>query len=39
MPGVLRANTPMTLTAEDVDRLRGLGDRLDLREVEEIYLR
>ncbi|MDP9827223.1 type I pantothenate kinase [Kineosporia succinea] len=36
--GALRANTPMTLTAEDVDRLRGLGDRLDLREVEEIYL-
>ena len=34
----LRANTPMTLTAHDVDRLRGLGDRLDLREVEDIYL-
>jgi type I pantothenate kinase len=34
----LRANTPLTLTAEDVDRLRGLGDVLDLREVEEIYL-
>ncbi|MCD5313016.1 type I pantothenate kinase [Kineosporia babensis] len=34
----LRANTPLTLTEDDVDRLRGLGDRLDLREVEEIYL-
>ncbi|GAB3455444.1 type I pantothenate kinase [Kineococcus endophyticus] len=34
----LRANTPLTLTAEDVARLRGLGDRVDLREVEEVYL-
>ena len=34
----LRASTPMTLTAEDVARLRGLGDRVDLREVEEVYL-
>jgi len=34
----LRANTPMTLTGQDVDRLRGLGDRLDLREVEDVYL-
>nr|WP_308113581.1 type I pantothenate kinase [Kineosporia corallincola] len=34
----LRANTPMTLTADDVARLRGLGDPLDLREVEEVYL-
>lgn len=34
----LRASTPMTLTAQDVTRLRGLGDRVDLREVEEVYL-
>ncbi len=34
----LRASTPLTLTAEDVARLRGLGDRVDLREVEEVYL-
>jgi len=34
----LRASTPMTLTGEDVARLRGLGDRVDLREVEEVYL-
>lgn len=34
----LRASTPLTLTAEDVTRLRGLGDRVDLREVEEVYL-
>jgi type I pantothenate kinase len=34
----LRADTPMTLTAEEVTRLRSLHDRLDLAEVEEIYL-
>ncbi|NAZ75332.1 type I pantothenate kinase [Kineococcus sp. T13] len=34
----LRAATPLTLTGEDVARLRGLGDRVDLREVEEVYL-
>ncbi|NAZ84705.1 type I pantothenate kinase [Kineococcus sp. T90] len=34
----LRASTPLTLTAEDLGRLRGLGDRVDLREVEEVYL-
>ncbi|MFB9377348.1 type I pantothenate kinase [Kineococcus gynurae] len=34
----LRASTPMTLTAEDLARLRGLGDRIDLREVEDVYL-
>jgi len=34
----LRASTPMTLTSEDLTRLRGLGDRIDLREVEEVYL-
>jgi type I pantothenate kinase len=34
----LRANTPMTLTEDDLARLRGLGDRIDLREVEQVYL-
>jgi type I pantothenate kinase len=34
----LRAQTPLTLGAEDVARLEGLGDRVDLREVEEVYL-
>jgi type I pantothenate kinase len=34
----LRANTPLTLTEDDVSRLRGLGDQLDLTEVEEVYL-
>ena len=35
---VLRSGTPMTLTLEDVIRLRSLGDPMQLREVEEIYL-
>jgi type I pantothenate kinase len=34
----LRDDTPMTLTAEEVTRLRSLHDRLDIAEVEEIYL-
>ncbi len=34
----LRENQPLTLTQADVARLRGLGDALDLTEVEEIYL-
>ncbi|MGN6300072.1 MAG: type I pantothenate kinase [Angustibacter sp.] len=34
----LRAQTPLTLSAADVDRIEGLGDRIDLREVEEVYL-
>ena len=34
----LREDTPMTLTSEEVTRLRSLHDRLDMREVEEIYL-
>jgi len=34
----LRADTPMTLMPEEVTRLRSLHDRLDMREVEEIYL-
>src|SRR6476646_10471254 len=34
----LRDHHPLSLTAEDVARLRGLGDRVDLTEVEEVYL-
>ena len=34
----LRADTPMTLTQSDLDELRGLNDRMDLAEVEAIYL-
>jgi type I pantothenate kinase len=33
-----RADTPMTLTAEEVERLRSLQDRIDLDEVRRIYL-
>ena len=35
---MLREDTPMTLTSEEVTRLRSLHDRLDMAEVEEIYL-
>src|SRR5262250_3914230 len=34
----LREDTPMTLTSDEVTRLRSLHDRLDMTEVEEIYL-
>ena len=34
----LREDTPMTLASEEVTRLRSLHDRLDMTEVEEIYL-
>src|SRR6184192_543591 len=34
----LREDTPMTLTPDEVTRLRSLHDRLDMTEVEEIYL-
>ncbi|HEX5509780.1 MAG TPA: type I pantothenate kinase [Pseudolabrys sp.] len=34
----LRHDTPMTLTSEEVARLRSLHDRLDMEEVEQIYL-
>src|SRR6266700_7847136 len=34
----LRADTPMTLTPEEVTRVRSLHDRLDMKEVEDIYL-
>src|SRR6187431_2363040 len=33
-----RHDTPMTLTSDEVTRLRSLHDRLDMAEVEEIYL-
>ncbi|RTL53920.1 MAG: type I pantothenate kinase [Bradyrhizobiaceae bacterium] len=34
----LRDDTPMTLTADEVARMRSMHDRLDMKEVEEIYL-
>jgi type I pantothenate kinase len=34
----LRRSTPLTLTEADLGRVRGLGDRIDLREVEDVYL-
>lgn len=34
----LRENHPLNLDDADLARLRGLGDRIDLREVEEVYL-
>src|SRR6476620_10432057 len=34
----LRENQPLNLDAEDVSRVRGLGERIDLAEVEEVYL-
>ena len=34
----LRASTPLTLTAEEVEKLRGLGERLDIDEVVDVYL-
>src|SRR5712664_3262356 len=34
----LRNDTPMTLTPEEVTRVRSLHDRLDMKEVEDIYL-
>jgi type I pantothenate kinase len=34
----LREDTPMTLTPDEVMRLRSLHDRLDIAEIEEIYL-
>jgi len=34
----LRADTPMTLTPDEVTRVRSLHDRLDMKEIEEIYL-
>lgn len=34
----LAASTPLPLSAAEVERLRGLGDEIDLREVREVYL-
>jgi type I pantothenate kinase len=34
----LREDTPMTLAPEEVTRVRSLHDRLDIKEVEDIYL-
>jgi type I pantothenate kinase len=34
----LRADTPMTLTQDDLNEVRSLNDRIDLDEVETIYL-
>ena len=34
----LRQQHPMLLSQEDIARLRGLGERLDLQEIEEVYL-
>ncbi|MCG5430867.1 type I pantothenate kinase [Mycobacterium sp. MYCO198283] len=34
----LRKSTPLRLTEEELTGLRGLGEQLDLREVEEVYL-
>ena len=34
----LRASTPLTLTATDLEELQGLNERLDLQEVADVYL-
>jgi type I pantothenate kinase len=34
----LRETTALTLTEDDLRRVQGLGDRIDLTEVEEVYL-
>ncbi len=34
----LRASTPLTLSAADVEQLRGINDRLSLDDIEQIYL-
>src|SRR5258707_9113995 len=36
--GARREDTPMTLTPDEVVRLRSVHDRLDIAEIEEIYL-
>src|SRR5260221_12442125 len=34
----LREDMPMTLSSDEVNRLRSMHDRLDMKEVEDIYL-
>lgn len=34
----LRDQTPLPLTAAELDELRGLGDEVDLDEVRDVYL-
>ncbi|MCJ8323859.1 MAG: type I pantothenate kinase [Hyphomicrobiales bacterium] len=34
----LRADTPMTLSAQDIGHLRGINEQVNLKEVEQIYL-
>ncbi len=34
----LRRNQPMSLTESDIARVQGLGDRVDMAEVEQVYL-
>jgi type I pantothenate kinase len=34
----LRAGTPLSLTPEELDKLRGLRDPIDISEVEDVYL-
>ena len=33
-----RRSTEQPLTADEIDRVRGLGDELDLEEVQQVYL-
>ena len=37
-PGPARRHTDQPLTAEEIERVRGLGDQLDLDEVQQVYL-
>jgi type I pantothenate kinase len=34
----LRASTPLTLTGDDIEKLRGINDSLDMGQVEDVYL-
>lgn len=34
----LRASTPLTLDDRELDEIRGINERLDIREVEDVYL-